>query len=448
MTKHKHLKDRVRARMSKTGESYSAARRRVIAARPEVEQAETGYRLRGGVHPDTAAFANTLANADVTTSGKSPSEALILGIGGGLGAGYILWQFAGHHPIVTLGFRNQWQYPDRWLVKTGRRLGIEPAIMETSGHVSALRSLRDALTSPGPRPLVWIDAQEIGYWHMPQRFSGHGGYPIVIYQELEGRFLVDDRNSVPLSVDEATLTAARGRVPSYRNRLVTFRVPDDIPEAVLVGAIEDGLADQVSHLESESDSFSLPAWRKWARMLTDTRQKKGWANAFDGQVGLFGALLSMYESIESSGYGGGTLRRLYAIFLDEAAEILECPALKSVADGYRNLDHQWIQLAERAAPKDVGSFGHARKLIDALHEHMLDGGDAARPAARGVAKELWSLRDAKDGARLFEWEAFADLLEDLGNEMRAIYEGECNVLNELASVVKTSGFGSSKSRRT
>lgn len=222
MTKHKHLKDRVRARMSKTGESYSAARRRVIAARPDVEQAETGYRLRGGVHPDTAAFANTLANADVTTSGKSPSEALILGIGGGLGAGYILWQFTGHHPIVTLGFRNQWQYPDRWLVKTGRRLGIEPAVRETSGHVSALRSLRDALTSSGPRPLVWIDAKEIGYWHMPQRFSGHGGYPIVIYQELEGRFLVDDRNSVPLSVDEATLTAARGRVSSYRNRLVTF----------------------------------------------------------------------------------------------------------------------------------------------------------------------------------------------------------------------------------
>ena len=87
---------------------------------------------------------------------------------------------------------------------------------------------------------------------------------------------------------------------------------------------------------------------------------------------------------------------------------------------------------------------------DAVRE-VLEGatvGDAARPAARGVAKELWSLRDTKNEARLFEWEAFADLLEDLGNEMRAIYEGECNVLNELASAVKTSAFGSSRSRRT
>ena len=118
-----------------------------------------GYVLRGGTHPDTAALANTLANAGVTAGGTQLSEELVLGIGGGLGAGYILWQFAGHDPIVTLGFRNQWQYPDRWLVKTCARLGIEASLHETSGHVTALRTLREALSADGPRPLVWIDAQ-------------------------------------------------------------------------------------------------------------------------------------------------------------------------------------------------------------------------------------------------------------------------------------------------
>src|SRR3712207_8291107 len=41
-------------------------------------------------------------------------------------------------------------------------------------------------------------------------------------------------------------------------------------------AVEEGLRLQVAHLSETSDSFSLPAWRKWARMTTDTRHKKGW----------------------------------------------------------------------------------------------------------------------------------------------------------------------------
>src|SRR5918992_1150653 len=255
MTRQKHLKERVRARMSKTGESYTAARRRVVAALPEVEAGTSGYILRGGTHPDTAALANTLANAGVTAGGKRVSEELILGIGGGLGAGYILWQFTGQHPIVTLGFRNQWQYPDRWLVKTCSRLGIEATLHETSGHVTALRTLREALSKDGPRPLVWIDAQEIGYWHLPERLSGIWGYPVVVTGERDGRFFIDDRNSAPLSVDEETMRAARGRVPSFRNRLVTFDLPDEIPTHVVARAIEAGLEDQVRHLSSGSDSF-------------------------------------------------------------------------------------------------------------------------------------------------------------------------------------------------
>ena len=131
MTRQKHLKERVRARMLKTGESYTSARRRVVGGRPETETSVGGYALRGGTHPETGALSNTLANAGVTSDGRPLTEELILGIGGGLGAAYILWQFTGRDPIVTLGFRNQWQYPERWLVKTCRRLGIDPTVHET-----------------------------------------------------------------------------------------------------------------------------------------------------------------------------------------------------------------------------------------------------------------------------------------------------------------------------
>jgi len=57
MTARKHLKERIRARMAKTGESYLSARRHVLGTSPPDE-----YELRGGVHPETATIAGVLAN--------------------------------------------------------------------------------------------------------------------------------------------------------------------------------------------------------------------------------------------------------------------------------------------------------------------------------------------------------------------------------------------------
>jgi Butirosin biosynthesis protein H, N-terminal/Domain of unknown function (DUF4872) len=435
MTKQKHLKARIRARMSKTGESYATARRQVVMDDPEPQAQINGYRLRGGVHPDTAAFANSLANHGVISahSGMPLSEAMVLGVGGGLGAGYILWQFKGHDPIVTLGFRNQWQYPDAWLEKTAERLQIATRLEHTSGHVKAARSLHDALHSDGPRPLVWMDAQEIGYWHLPEHQSGHGGYPIIVYGEDEGRFLIDDRNSAPLTVDDETLSAARGRVSSYRNRLVQFDPPDVIVADRLKKAVRAGLIDQVQHLSAPSDSFSLAAWRKWSRMLVDTRSKKGWPSAFGEQGGLFSVLLTMYETIESVGYDGGSLRSLYAVFLDEASELMDMRALGPVASGYREVDAQWSQLAEMAAPRSHELFARARDLIDSLHEHVLEDGDAGRKSAVSAAQHLWKLRSR--GKSVFSRDEFMELLEQLSAQAEAIYRREKELISQLKAVV-------------
>jgi hypothetical protein len=283
---------------------------------------------------------------------------------------------------------------------------------------------------------VWIDAQEIGYWHFPGRFSGREGYPVVVTDERDGRFFIDDRNSAPLSINEETMRAARGRVTSYRNRLVTFETSAQIPLHIVAEAIEAGLEDQVRHLGSDSDSFSLPAWRKWARLLTDTKHKKGWGNAFADQKGLFGTLLTIYENVESSGFGGGSLRGLYAGFLDEAGDLIDRPALRRVSDAYRDLDKQWVNLAERAAPSAEEPFSRARKLIDSLHEQVLDGGDAERRAAHLTAEELWRLREAHDDEPLFDAPTLKGLLEELGRDIHALYEAERHAVAELGAAIK------------
>ena len=162
MTTDKAFKRVVRARMAKTGERYAAARRTLVegatdgqpAASPSTADAATpsGYRMRGGLHPETATLANVLANQGVVSgvTGEPLTEAAILGIGGGLGAGYILWEFKSHGgPVLTLGFRNQWQYPSipGWTGKTLDRLGIEPDLHETGGA----KGSRGARCTPGRR---------------------------------------------------------------------------------------------------------------------------------------------------------------------------------------------------------------------------------------------------------------------------------------------------------
>ena len=96
MTTHKAFKRLVRARMAKTGERYAAARRALLESATEpgatsrpVATTPSGWRMRGGLHPETATLANVLAHHGVVSglTGEPLSEAAILGIGGGLGAG-------------------------------------------------------------------------------------------------------------------------------------------------------------------------------------------------------------------------------------------------------------------------------------------------------------------------------------------------------------------------
>jgi hypothetical protein len=335
VTAHKHLKERIRARMARTGESYTTARRHVLNALPPAE-----YQLLGGVHPDTHAIAGVLANRGLVAphTGQPLSEAMVLGVGGGLGAGYILWEFKAHdYRTLVFGFRNNWQYPDRWALKTCARLGVPAGVHETGSTRRSAEELRAAV-GQGVPAIVWADQQLLGYRHLPAWLEGHGGPPVTVYglDEQGGTALVDDRNRAPLTVSLDALATARARVVSYKQRQIVLDAPAaELDLDGLRAAVRDGLAEQVEHLSRRSDSFSLPALRKWERLLTTTGNAKAWPRVFADRVSLFDACLSVYENLEPSGWNGGHLRGLYADFLDEAAALLEAPALAPAAGAPR-----------------------------------------------------------------------------------------------------------------
>ena len=394
MTTRKHLKSLVRERMRKTGERYTVARRHIV-------DADTSWELRGGVHGDTAVLANVLANLGVVAphTGEPLTEAMVLGVGGGLGAGYILWEFDSHQfrsRVLTLGFRRLWQYPDRWARETAARLGLHAEMHETGGVRAAAATL-DAQLDRGLPAIAWIDSYTLGHRGEPQWRDGYGGAPLIVYERAGDSYAIDDLSTTRELVPAERLAAARARVGSYKHRLITID-PERI-ELDLRPAVEEGLRVQVEHLSERSDSFSLPAWRKWARMTTDTRNSKGWPTVFADGL----STGSLRASIYTEAAHGAHLRGFYADFLDEAAGLLGRESLTEAADAWRRAAACWEPIVDAALPPG-----------DELRE-AIDRDDPAR----------WDLQQLRDQD--------AGELPDVGEPVAAMYEAERSALALLGS---------------
>jgi hypothetical protein len=444
MTTDKGFKQLVRARMAKTGERYAAARRAMLgeAGRATTDGTTTaaGRTTDTRLHPETAALTRVLADRGVTSpfTGGPLSEAMILGIGGGLGAGYILWEFkAREGAILTLGFRNRWQYPaiPGWYGQTLDRLGIDADLHETGGAVGA-RSTLDRILADGRSVIAWIDQQALGTWHLPASLSGYSGYPVVVVGRTDdGAYLVDDRGREPLVLGEATMAAARARIGSYKHRLIDPRPePGPIPEPRLRSAIEAGLADQVDHLRSPSDSFSLPAWRKWSRLMTDRKHAKGWPRVFADGHGLFGTLLSIVEEVDGqAGAAGGHLRERYAEFLDEATAA-GVGRFDEAAAAWRTAADLWEDLADAAVPPDLDGALEAVELDARQHAAVMEG-EPGRTRARDAGSRLWAIRDEYTDHVSLSDDRVADLFVDLGARIATIHAAEVAAVNATAAAM-------------
>src|SRR5688500_4114204 len=101
----------------------------------------SSYQQFGGTHPETAALANMLAALGVNAphTNQPLSEAMLLGVAGGLGAGYILWEFKEHGAVkvLVLGFRNRWQYLVAFFQDLCNRLGAAAIFRETGSRATA-----------------------------------------------------------------------------------------------------------------------------------------------------------------------------------------------------------------------------------------------------------------------------------------------------------------------
>jgi hypothetical protein len=199
--------------------------------------------------------------------------------------------------------------------------------------------------------------------------------------------------------------------------------------------MREGLNDQVDHLRSSSDSFSLPAWRKWSRLMTDTRNAKAWPRVFADGHGLFDSLLRLLESVDGDvGASGGHLRELYAASLDEAAGALENHALGDAAQAWRSAADLWEELADAAVPPDLDGAADAVAAVEQLHEAVM-AGEPGRVQARAAGAKAWAIRDRYADAFPLPADRVEAILGDLGDRLEAVYEAEVAALEQTARAI-------------
>jgi Domain of unknown function (DUF4872)/Butirosin biosynthesis protein H, N-terminal len=419
MPTDKDFKRLVRARMGKTGESYTAARAHL---RPHPDPGRSGP-LQGR-HPDTAALARLLAALGVAdpATGRPLSEAMCLGVAGGIGVAYFVFEYEELTTFYLGGRLNSYVQKRDATQAALDRLGVPAQVRRTSGPATAERQLRAALDQGRP-VIVTVDVARLLYRAVPDWLCGMTPQDVLV--ELRGAEpVLWDLAPAPIPVTWAELAEARAGVRSVKHRLVVAEPPDRPVD--LAGAAAAGIADTwAGMLDPPMRNFGAPGLVKWAELLTSTRDPRGWPRLLAAPGRQFQLLTWLYDWVETAGTGGGCFRAMYADFLEEAAGPLDRPELAELAGDYRELAAAWTALAQAAlAAGGDGPLARAATLLDRRRRLVEERGAAAADELAAVQAELDRLaRDTTDPQPL-DAAALSALLADLRDRVLDLAHAE------------------------
>jgi hypothetical protein len=427
MPNDKDFKRLVRARMGKTGESYTTARAhlRPNDARQRPDQLQ-------GRHPDTAALTRLLAALGVTDpAGRPLRESTVLGLAGGIGVAYFVFEYQDLTSFFLGGRINPYVLGQDATEAALTRLGVPVQVRRTSGPAAAERQLRTALDQGRP-VIATVDVARLQYRAAPAELRGMTPQDVLV--ELgDGEPVLWDLAPVPIPVTWAELAEARAGVRSVKHRLVVAETPSGPVD--LAGAAAAGIADTCAGmLDPPMRNFGLPGLEKWADLLTGTRDAKGWPRLLAAPGRQFRFLTWLFDWVETSGTGGGCFRGMYAEFLEEAAGPLDRPELARLAGGYRELAAAWTELAD-AAVAGAGPLTRAAELLTARRRLLEERGAAAAAELAAIQVELAALASETADRQPLDDPAVAALLADLRDRVLQLEAGEKAAVTALRAAV-------------
>ncbi len=396
------------------------------------------YNEFDGVHWETGTVRNFLAYRGVTAphTGRPYSEALLLGVSGGIVLGYFTFLYEGYDPMCNILTRNTFDPLDTMLA----RLGIVQ-YREQTGKPDKAVAILDETLAGGVPAIVWADMWSLPYNALAEDKGMWAMMPILVYGHdgPAGQAQIADRARVALTVSAAELQAARARVKKDKFRLLTLDPPQ--PEK-LASAVRLGLCDTVKLFTEKPpkgarNNFGLAAYQHWARMLTRPKQRLSWENQFPAGLPLYAGLTSAYNF--GFLFGKGTAedgeRSRYADFLEEAAAILGAPSLQDAAGQFRASAGAWQALAQALLPEEIAPLGEARRLMARRHRLFLTQGGAAATEIAAIDERLGAIRAAMTTDFPLEAAGVTALRETLADRILAIHDLEAEAVQTMQAAL-------------
>lgn len=396
------------------------------------------YEEFAGRHWETGSVHNALSYLRYTAphTDQPYSEALLLGVSGGIAFGYFFFHYEGHDPHVALLTRNTF---DPWETMLSR-LGVAQEVKHTSSADKGKQNLLEALENGEP-PIIWADSYSLPYNFLPNEDGMWAMMPIVVYgyDESDGIAQIADRSRKPLHVTTEVLDAARARVKKDKFRVITLAAPQ---LEKLATAVQKGIWDTIKLYTEKpprgaKNNFGFAAYERWAELLTRPTKKQSWAKFFPAGGYWYNGLVTAFEMGFLYGQGDSyqAERDVYADFLDEAATILEKPDLGEVAAQFRRSGEAWHELSRILLPDEMPLLGKTQELLKERHDLFLNN-PGKRETMEAINAEQAALRQEARDDFPFSEEEVKQQQERIAEQIMRIRDIEQEAITALQAAMQ------------
>jgi hypothetical protein len=270
MTEQRGFKKLVRERMARTGESYTTARRHVLA---KAARAQAPGVPDGLVYAEFGTYQHHEASLIRHALGSVHDEALVAGLAGGIGFMYFVFEYQGLPPMLTIVAQH---HPKPWVQTALDRLHV-PYDIQHSGKPQWVK-LRKALDAGHP-VFCAVDKSRLP-WHGMEPGFGTDPYTVVIAGYDGDTLYVDDESAAPHAIGTEEFGAAWSAYKKGRHQMI-------VPTGQATGDpdIDGAIAATAGHLtglvlgNNFDVNFGFSGMEKLATQLRDTRTKTGWSGA-------------------------------------------------------------------------------------------------------------------------------------------------------------------------
>jgi hypothetical protein len=392
-----------------------------------------------GLHPEMGTIRNALAHRGIVAphTGQPFTEALLLGISGGVSVLYFVFDYEGYEPNVFIGTHLA-SPTDKPMEAVLERLGIRGHYRETTSRDRARANLVESLEEGQPA-IAWASQRGLSYNAMPPGLDP-GMMPLVVYgyEPDEGIVRIADRARVPLTAPTAEFDAARAAQGNLKHRSLTLEVPPRLKN--LSGAIEAGIRHCARVMlegpeKGPKSNFGLAALRKWAGLVVDTKSPRGWLGTFAPGPHLYNALATCFDWIEIRAGASGAARTMYADFLTEAAPVLNKPLLKEAASKYRQSAERWTALARAMLPGEMPTLKETRELLERKHRLFVERGMDSLPERRKIARRLEAIKGQAAHNFPKAENELVPFFEEIRDRILAVHDAEKEAVEAMQRVV-------------